>query len=154
MIVLGDAQHAYMIARAAHTGFDPEVDRCISRVSVDGNLMGGFIFTNYNGAIIFDHMAGHANWCTPELMWLIFDYQFDQLGVRKVMATVGSNNVRSLDLVQRAGFEHEHSIEDGIPNGKLHLFSMVREKFKWLSLRSRYLKVNGGQRGEHVHVHA
>jgi hypothetical protein len=154
MIWLGDVEHGMLIARAARTGFDPEVDRCISRVDGDGRFLGGFIFTGFTGSMVMDHMAGvGGHWCSPQLMWCIFDYQFEQLGVKKVLCTVGSNNARSLNLVQRAGFEHEYSIRDGIPNGKLMLFSMLREKCKWLRLRSRYLRVNGSDRGEHVHAH-
>jgi len=155
MIQLGNVQHGVMIAQAAHTGFDPHVDRCISRSIGFDHLLGGFIMTNYTGSIIFDHMAGvGGHWCSPELMWVIFDYQFEQLGVQKVMCTVSSKNHRALNLVQRAGFELEHSIRDGVPNGKLHLFSMLRDKCKWLRLRDRYFRVNGGHRGEHVHVQA
>lgn len=153
MIWLGDVQHGALIARAAVTGFDPEVDRCISRVDGRGRFLGGFIFTGYTGSMVMTHMAGvGGHWCSPELMWVIFDYCFEQLGVKKVLCTVGSNNTKSLEQVQRAGFRHEYTIEDGIPDGSLIMFSMLRENCKWLNLRSRYLKVNGSHRREHVHA--
>lgn len=154
MITVGDIRHGELIARAASTGFDPEVDVCLSRSNDKGAFLGGFILTNYTGSMITVHMAGIGHWCSPRLMWCLFDYLFEQLQVKKVLCTVSSTNLRSLDLVQRAGFEAEHSIRDGVPNGKLHLFSMSRDKCKWLRLRDRYARLNGRQRGEHVHAQA
>jgi len=153
MIYSGDARHGMLIARAACTGFDPDIDKCISRCSDDGNFLGGFILTGFTGSMVWNHMAGvGGHWCSPQLMWIIFDYQFEQLGLKKVMCTVSSHHWKSLDLVQRAGFKHVYAIEDGVPDGKLHLFSMSKDDCKWLRLRKRYLRVNGHQRGEHVHA--
>lgn len=153
MIWTGDITHGALIARAAKTGFDPEVDVCISRVSKgSGHFLGGVIYTGYTGSMIMMHMAGVSNWMTPELVWCCFDYPFMQLAVKQVMCTVGSNNLISINITKRLGFKHEHTIVDGIPHGDLLLFKMLREDCKWLRLRSRYLRVNGT--GEHVHVHA
>lgn len=152
MIWHGDVQHGALIAAAANIGFDPERNICISRVSARGEFLGGIIYTNFTGSMVMMHMAGIKNWSSPELVWLAFDYPFLQLGVKKVMCTVGSDNTRSLGIIERLGFSLEHAIEDGVPDGYLLLFSMLRENCRWLKLRSRYLKPNG--HGEHVHVHA
>lgn len=153
MIWSGDIRHGALIARAARTGFDPDVDKCLSRVDGYGNFLGGFILTNFTGSSVMVHMAGvGGHWCSPLLMWVLFDYCFDQLGVKKVLCTVGSSNIISLQQVQQAGFAHEYTIEDAIPDGDLILFSMLRENCRWLNLRERYLRVNGSRRGEHVHV--
>jgi len=152
MIWTGDTTHGMVIARAAKTGFDPSVDACISRVSGDGEFLGGVIYTGFNGAMVMMHMAGVGNWMSPELVWCCFDYPFMQLCVKQIICTVASTNERSLDIVKRVGFKHEHTIKGGTPNGDLVLFKMLREDCKWLRLRSRYLRVNGT--GEHVHVHA
>lgn len=155
MICIGNHVHGTLIARAAQTCFDPNVDVCISRIDSAHNFLGGFILTNYTGSMMTDHMAGvGAWWCSPQLMWMIFDYQFEQLGLKKVLATVSSNNHQAMKLVHRAGFELEYSIRDGVPDGKLMLFSMSRDRCKWLRLRSRYARLNGSHRGEHVHAQA
>lgn len=153
-ILIGDITHGAMIARAANTTFDVEVDNCISRIDEAGSLRGGFILTNYNGAIVTAHMAGSLpNWCSPELLWLVFDYCFLHLRVRRVLATVGSENKRAYKQVVRAGFVHEHTIEGGTPNGDLILLSMSRETCKWLSLRPRYVRANGhGELANVVHA--
>jgi RimJ/RimL family protein N-acetyltransferase len=152
MILLGDVTHGYLIARAAHTGFDNEVDRVISRMSEDGRFLGGVIFTGFTGSMVMLHVAGIGNWASPELVWLMFDYPFMQLKVKKVVCTAGSDNKHSIDIIERVGFKLEHKIADGIPGGTLNLYSMLREDCRWLKLRSRYMRLNG--HGEGVHVHA
>jgi hypothetical protein len=154
MIRIGDERHGRLIAMAACVGYDPETDKTFSRVDSDGCFLGGFVLTDYTGSTMTDHMAGVGNWCSPQLMWVIFDYQFEQCSLKKVMCTVSSHRRNVVDLVTRAGFRHEYSIEDGVPEGQMHLFSMSKDQCKWLRLRDRYLKVNGIHRGEHVHVHA
>lgn len=151
MIMLGDIQHGYLIGRAAHTSFDPDIDRCISRVSSDGRFLGGVIYTNYTGSMIMMHMAGTLGWGSPELCWVCFDYPFMQLGVKKIVGTVRSDNTLACDIDERLGFVLEHEIEDGIPGGTLRIYSMLREQCRWLKLRSRYLKTNG-HAGDHAHA--
>lgn len=154
MILIGDIAHGALIARVAHTGFDVDVDVCMSRVC-NGEFLGGFILTNYNGAICFVHMAGKdARWCSPELMWLLFDYGFNQLKVRKMMCTVDSVNDRALDLVRRAGWRSAGRIADGTPDGDLLLFSMAANHCRWLALRPRYCKLNGSHPVEGVYASA
>jgi RimJ/RimL family protein N-acetyltransferase len=154
MIWVGDIAHGALIARAARTGFDVDVDTCISRV-IDNEFLGGFILTNYNGAICFVHMAGKdARWCSPELLWFMFEFAFRQLRVRRVLCTVGSKNKRALKMIQRAGWRSEHRIVDGTPDGDLLVFSMRADHCPWLKLRSRYFKTNGGGLKEVVHAGA
>lgn len=153
MIWIGDIQHGQLIARAAYTGFDPEVDVCISRV-VGNEFFGGFILTNYNGAIAFVHMAGKPGWCSPELLWFMFEYGFRQLKVRRLMCTVSSDHKRSLDMIRRAGWRSEHRIVDGTPKGDLLVFSMKPDHCRWLNLRARYFKTNGVSPTEEIHARA
>lgn len=153
MIILNDIHHAFMIARAAHTGFDNEIDNCISRCNGNGSFLGGVIYTGFTGSMVMVHMAGIKHWASPELTWVVFDYAFNQLGVKKVLCSVGSDNARSIDSIERLGFTLEHEIIDGIPGGSLRLYSMLRADCRWLKLRSRYMRLNGSG-GEHVHVQA
>lgn len=153
MIVIDDMTHGYFIARTARTGFDPEVDHVISRVTRNGELMGGIIFTGYTGSMVRCHVAGVENWAHPELVWIGFDYPFMQLGVRKILVSVGAANTRSKSIIERLGFTLEHAIEDGTAHGPLYLYSMLREDCRYLKLRSRYLKANGHAK-DHFDVHA
>src|SRR5215510_1028387 len=106
MIYLNESRHGYLIARAAHTTYDPERDQCISRC-VDGNFMGGVIYTNYTGSMISMHMAGVGDWVSRELVWVCFDYPFNQLKVKKVLGTVRSDDKAVRDIDERLGFTIE-----------------------------------------------
>lgn len=152
MILLGDVVHGALIARSAHVGYDPEVDRVISRANPSGNLWGGVIYTGYTGSMVMMHMAGWNGWVTRELTWLCFDYPFNQLGVTKVVGTVRSDNKLTCALDERLGFTLEHEIEHGIPGGTMRIYSMLRDDCRWLKLRPRYLKPNG-HAGDHADVH-
>jgi len=144
MILLSDIQHGTLIATAAGTGYNPHTDQCISRVTRDGEFLGGTIYTGFNGAVIWGHFAGVDGWLSPELVWVSFDYPFMQLGVNQILATVGSSNTKALNLVKRLGFKQLYKIKEGAPKGSdLILFSMSKANCKWLRLRSRYLKANG-----------
>jgi hypothetical protein len=154
MILLSDIEHGTLIAAAAGTGYNPCTDQCISRVTRDGQFLGGTIYTGYNGAVIWGHFAGVDGWMSPELVWVSFDYPFMQLGVNQILATVSSVNERALTLVKRLGFKQLYKIKDGAPKGAdLIIFSMSKANCKWLKLRSRYLKANGHDGGQiHAHV--
>ena len=153
MIMIGNIQHGALIARAANIGFDADVDTCISRVIGD-EFLGGFILTNYNGAIAFVHMAGKPGWCSPELLWFMFEFAFRQLKVRRLLCTVSSTHKRSLDLIRRAGWRSEHRIFGGTPHGDLLVFSMAVDHCPWLKLRPRYFKTNGAGLKEIIHAGA
>jgi RimJ/RimL family protein N-acetyltransferase len=131
--------------------FDPEVDRCIANLR-QGSIIGGFVFQNYTGAdgSIAVHMAGRdARWCSRDLLWMCFDYCFNQLGVHKIIAPVPGYIPLSLNLVARAGYTPEAFIEHAFPGGyPLFLLSMTREQCRWLTLkppswRRNYEVVNG-----------
>jgi hypothetical protein len=151
--MLSNIEHGLLIAASAGTGYNPNTDQCISRVTRDGQFLGGTIYTNYNGAVVWGHFAGIDGWMSPELVWVSFDYPFMQLQVNQILATVGSTNERALTLVRKLGFKQLYKIKDGAPNGAhLILFSMSKANCKWLKLRSRYLKANG-HAGGMVHAH-
>lgn len=143
MIAMGDLDHARLIARAARTGFDPDIDRVISRVARNGRFLGGMIYTGYTGTMIMCHVAGVGNWASPELVWRGFDYPFEYLKVRKIVCTVGAANHRSKDIIERLGFTLEHEIEEGTPTGPLLIYSMLRSECPWLKLRMRYMRLTG-----------
>jgi hypothetical protein len=152
MILLSDIEHGMLIAAAAGTGYNPTTDQCISRITRDGQFLGGTIYTGYNGAVIWGHFAGVDGWLSPELVWVSFDYPFMQLKVNQILATVSSENAKALSLVRKLGFKQLYKIKDGAPNGAaLILFSMSKANCKWLKLRERYLKANG-HAGGHLHA--
>ena len=155
MIWIGDINHGRAIAIAARTSFDAETMPVISRVSADGSLRGGVIYSDYTGRSIRMHMAGEPGWASQEMVWIAFDYPFVQLKVELVLGTVSSLDEKVLDYDHRLGFRELARIPGAVPDGDLVVLGMMRGDCRWLKLRDRYTRTNGHKRGEHtIHVHA
>jgi hypothetical protein len=141
MIWIGDPKHGVRIAHAAGVGYDLEFDRVISRLTGDGKLAGGFVFTNYTKVAIQMHMAGFVpGWCSPELLVLAFDYPFNRLKVQRVIGTVPSTNLKALDQDLRVGWKEIARIEGAVEGGDMVVLSMSREQCKWLRFVDRYVR--------------
>jgi len=105
----------------------------------DGELLGGFVLSDFTGACAMVHMAGERpGWATRDLLWMLFDYAFHQLGVRKLLALVRSNNYLALALDLRAGWRIETLITDLYEPG-VHAFVlyMKPEFCRWLDHHPR-----------------
>jgi hypothetical protein len=110
------------------------------------------VFTGYLGASIMLHMAGNeSNWATPDFLWMVFDYGFNQLGVRKLVGLVPADNARAISVDTRLGFKVEARVSEMMPNGAgLLVFTMVKEDCKWLKIKPRYY---GRNQREHASGH-
>lgn len=123
-----------------HVGgaFDSARDRCIANTR-DGDIVGGFAFQNFTGVhgSIVAHMAGEdARWCSRDLLWMCFDYCFNQLGVHKIIAPVPGFAITALIQNTRAGYVPEAMIEHAFPDGShLVMLSMTRDQCRWLKPR-------------------
>ena len=85
------------------------------------------------------HTAGFKpRWGSKALLWMCFDYPFNHLKVKKVIATVPEWNWRSRHFSLHMGFKIECLISDifNIPesiNG-MYVMSMRREDCRWLDM--------------------
>lgn len=111
----------------------------IGKLDECGHLTAGVLYEDWNGANIVCHIAGDGNWATKEYLNVIFDYPFNQLGVRRITCPVASTNIKSINLVRRMGFTLECSLAQAIPDGDLHLFRMFKDECKYI--RGKYGKV-------------
>src|SRR6478609_5802549 len=104
-IIFNDTAHGFIIAKEAGVHFAQDYDTCISR-EVDGELIGGCVYNGYNpGGSICVHFAGFdTHWMTRELIWVCFDYPFNQLGVKKMFAHVPETNELAVAMDLRFGF--------------------------------------------------
>ena len=125
--------------------FTPEFDHVFMSVR-DGARLGGFALCGFLGGSITVHMAGDdPRWCSRDLMWMVFHYAFVQLGVRKVLALVRSNNHIALAQDLRAGFAVEAMIQDAYPDAHMMVLSMSRDTCRWLRITpSAYAPVGAG----------
>lgn|SRR3982751_3939862 len=132
MITPGTLEHAKAVAKAAGVFFNPEYDHTIMRVE-RGELYGGLIYQGYTGASIRAHIAGfRPRWIDKDMLWMIFHYPFEQLGVGKIFGHVHSTNLKALDFNRRLGFIEEARIAGVYRDADLVILSMRREDCRWL----------------------
>ena len=141
MIQFNIVEHGFKIANAIPRPYNPAIDTVISKVTPEGNLMGGVIYDGFTGGCIFMHQAGfHPHWLSGNMIWLVFDYPFNQLGVNKVAGTINSNNKELLDFNRRLGFKEEARIKDAYPDGDLLVLTMERSMCRWLKIKPKIYK--------------
>lgn len=104
----------------------------------NGSLCAGVLYEKFTGTNVTLHIAGENNWPNREFLWMIFDYPFNQLGVKRVTAPIASTNGKAITLVKSMGFDLECKLSQAIPDGDLLLFCMFKEQCKYL--RGRYDK--------------
>lgn len=123
--------------------FRPGIDQVI--MAHDGDTRaGGFVLNNYLGASIAVHMAGDKGWCSRDLLWMMFDYVFNQLHAAKLIAPCASDNHAVVSMDLRVGFTLEATIHDAYGPGRhLLALTMTRDKCRWLSVKSRRYKSGG-----------
>ena len=108
----------------------------------DGRIVGGFALCSYLVASMTIHAAGSdEKWCSRDLLWMVFDYAFCQLGLHKLIAPVPSSNTRALKVDLQAGFIVEALITHAAADGDLMLLTMTREQCRWLAITPRRWRV-------------
>jgi RimJ/RimL family protein N-acetyltransferase len=149
-IRLNDFNDGNRIARAAGTSFNPLVDRCITRVSRNGDeLLGGVVYRDWTGigGSIAMHVASfREGWINRTLLWICFDYPFNQLKVKKIFGQVPEWNTKAYEFDKHLGFQDEAVIQDVYPQGNMMLLSMTRDQCRFLKMAPRAL-ARGNQDG-------
>lgn len=141
MIEFNNIVHGFKIAAAIPRPYNPAIDIVISRVTPEGNVMGGVIYDGFTGGCIFMHQAGFdRRWLTGNMMWIVFDYPFNQLHVAKVAGTINSKNEELLDFNRRLGFKEEARIKNAYPDGDMLVLTMARADCRWLKIKPKVYK--------------
>jgi hypothetical protein len=126
------------IARQLGTHFTPGWDNSFS--SHDGDrILGGFIATHFLGGSMTCHMASQdKRWCSKDLLWLLFHYGFEQLGVHKMLTTLPSNQYDVIAMDMRAGWGLEAVVRDAYaPGVHMMILGMTRDTCPWLKYEPR-----------------
>jgi hypothetical protein len=117
--------------------FYPLNDHVIANHSDDGRIKGGFVFCSFMGAAAQIHMAGVGpGWCTRDLLWMAFHYAFVQLGLRKLVGLVASNNSVALEQDLRGGWTLEAIVKDVYVDGAdMLVLTMTKAECRWLRIK-------------------
>lgn len=101
----------------------------------DGKLVAGVLYEDWNGANVVCHIAGDGQWLNRRFLWAMFDYPFNQLGVKRITGIVPSCNTQARRFDEHLGFELEATLHDAHPQGDLLVYVMPRSKCRWLKAR-------------------
>lgn len=106
-------------------------------IEEDGQIIGGFVIDNYvHQARASIHAAGdHGKWVTRELLFVLFDYVFRQLGCKVIINPVDVRNEPSMVNTERLGFTEICRIPEGAGGADLAIFVMYRKDCRWLEYR-------------------
>lgn len=86
---------------------DREKCKTIGIVDLDGKLIAGFIYFNYDDraeTIEFGVASSTPRWLTPITYRRLFEYPFVECGCQMLMARVRSYNYSSLNVMARMNF--------------------------------------------------
>lgn len=123
------------ITRVLGIKFDTNT-MCIGQ-EIDGEIGAVVAYTNIQDKSCAMHTAAIVpNWISKDLLWACFDYPFNKLGVKVILAAVSSNNEEALKLDRHLGFVDKAYIEDAHEDGDLVILAMRRENCRWLDLKA------------------
>lgn len=100
---------------------------------MDGKPNAGVLYEDYNGVNVVCHIRGVGRWANRLFLGVIFDYPFNQLGVKRITVAIHDNNEASIKLVRHMGFALESRLEQANPSGgDILVFRMFRNECKYL----------------------
>jgi RimJ/RimL family protein N-acetyltransferase len=103
---------------------------------IDGEVKAVVAFDNILDKSCEMHTAAIVpNWISKDLLWASFDYPFNILKVKVILATVASTNTEALKLDRHLGFVDKAYIEDAHIDGDLVILAMRRENCRWLDIK-------------------
>ena len=109
---------------------------CIGQ-EIDGEIGAVVAYTNFQDKSCCMHTAALVpNWISKDLLWACFDYPFNILKVKVILATVASTNEEALKLDRHLGFVDKAYIEDAHTDGDLVILAMRRENCRWLDINA------------------
>lgn len=137
-IEFNNPEHGEAIAIAAGAAYDQRTCSVVARVR-DGKLIGGVIYANFTGESCAMHSAAwDPHWLNRDMLYVIFDYPFNQLGVKRIFGCVPEDNVRVRDFNRKFGCKDVARLE-GMFRGNVAgiVTSLERDACRLLGVRPR-----------------
>ena len=139
MIAVGDGVAEWVCAK---TGVEYYPGMPAIGCMVQGEMVAGVVYTDFNGSSIAIHSrVSNPRLVSREFFWAIFNYPFNQLGVRRVTGLVSTANLAAQRVDEHLGFVEEARLKEYFPDGDAIIYVMWKESCKWLALTQRYRKV-------------
>ena len=99
----------------------------------DGKLIAVVGYNNFLPNSCQMHIAStDVLWATKDFLFAVFDYPFNKLEVKVIIAPICKGNVKPLNMCRKLGFEQVADIPYGHPDGDLIVVAMKRNQCKWL----------------------
>lgn len=105
----------------------------------NGKLIAGILYNGYTGSNIFMHSrCDDPKHVSRKFYWMIFDYPFNQLLVKRATGVVCDNNDKARRVNEKLGWVYETTIGDHFPTGNAIIYKMYRHDCRWLNLSEKY----------------
>lgn len=115
----------------------PDNTQCIGQ-EIDGEVKAVAGYAAFKGkSCNFSLASNGSNWMNKDFLWAMFDYPFNKLNLKVIIATIAGNNDKSLKLSRHLGFKEIASIADAHQDGDLVIMIMKRENCKWLHINAK-----------------
>ena len=98
----------------------------------DGEILAVCGYDDYTGSSIRSHIAVER--VNREFLRFIFAYPFEQLGVKKMIAPVHSQNDKCIVFCRKLGFVTEAVIKDLFPDGDVLFLTLTKDRCRMLSI--------------------
>lgn len=102
-------------------------------VEVNGQIVAGIVFNNFNGANATCHIAvERPNKAFLKLLEAAADYAFNYCRLKRLTGMVPSNEPHILAFDKHLGWEEEFVMKDAAPGADMHILVMWPDRCRWL----------------------
>ncbi len=114
--------------------WNPVGRSAIGELNNNGSPRWAVVYDHYEpaGSIQLHIAIDNPKYVTRQAIQRVFEYPFNELGVKKVLGIVNSDNAAALTFDMRLGFHVEAIISDAYDMGSMYILSMTREQCHWL----------------------
>ena len=155
-VLTDDPDLGELIARRAGVTYNPKVDHNFAHVKekmtdagdslvhTEQVLLGGVCYNHFTHESIQIHSASwHWHWANRLMIYLAFDYPFNQLRVKRLFGMVPESNQHAQVLNMKLGFKPVARIEGVFRHGEACVvMRMDREDCKYLGIKVPGITIN------------